>query len=58
MAKTYTTLSARVSYAVQLYLQYLPQLGARAAYDTAMAVSELSAQERAEFRRAIYSIDR
>ena len=55
MAATYTTLSARVTYAVSLYLQYLHELGARAAYDAAMAAAELTSAEKAEFRRAIYA---
>lgn len=51
-------LSARVSYAISLYVQYLPELGARAAYETAMTASELTAPERTEFRNAIYTSQR
>lgn len=50
-------LSAKLTYAISIYQQYMKDLGARRAYDTAMAVSKLTRDERTEFRRLIYEAD-
>jgi hypothetical protein len=50
-------LSASVTYAVKLYLETVDELGARVAYDTAVAVAGLTtATERAQMRNAIASV--